>query len=150
MWIWEPQKGVGLIFNHIDRDVIAIAKAFHVLAVSYDQWNSEQSLQLLRANGINVSCISYNRNFKMKIYQNLTDMMSYPTRPELLLYNDNRLISEMKALRKKATMRGMSLTTDKHGDVKTDDLVDSLAGAVAMASENVRPSLPLPVTCVFR
>ena len=112
--------------------------------------NSVQSLQLLKANGVKTTCISYNRNFKMTIYQNLTDMMSHPTRPELLLYDDNRLISEMKALRKKATMRGMSLTTDKHGDVKTDDLVDCLAGAVAVASENVRPSLPLPVTCVFR
>ena len=146
MWIWESQPGIGLLFCNIDRDVISICKAFGVITVSYDSWNSIQSLQLIKANGINTLCTSYNRNFKMKIYQNLKDMMNYQPRPELLFYDDNRLVPEMRALRKKPTMRGLSISTDKHGDVKTDDLIDCFAGAVAMASENIVPALPSPVT----
>jgi hypothetical protein len=51
----------------------------------------------------------------------------------------------MKALKYRPTMRGISLVTDKHGEIKTDDVVDCLAGATAMASESVHAALPLPV-----
>jgi len=71
--------------------------------------------------------------------------MSYYPEPELWLYDDTRLILEMKSLRFRPTMRGYSLVTDKHGEIKTDDVCDALAGAAAMASESIRPSLPLPV-----
>ena len=72
-------------------------------------------------------------------------MMSYQPDPELWLYNDPQLIGEMKALRYRPTVRGVSLITDRHGEIKTDDLVDCLAGTVAMASENVIMPLPAPV-----
>jgi hypothetical protein len=142
LWAWDPQPGIGLLFNEIDKDMIKICSIFHPLAVSYDAWNSTQSLQLLRSHGINTIQTSYNRSFKNKIYQNLKDMMGYP-QPELWLYDDPRLILEMKALKYRPTMRGISLIKDKHGEVKTDDLIDCLAGAAAMASENLRAALPL-------
>ena len=143
--IYLPVSGMGLQFNLIDKDVIELCGQFHPLAVSYDSWNSIQSLQLLRSHGIHTIQTSYNRNFKNKIYQNLKDMMGYPEDPELWLYDEPQLISEMKALKFRPTMRGISLVVDKHGDVKTDDLVDCLAGAAAMASENIRAPLPMPV-----
>jgi phage terminase large subunit-like protein len=145
LWSWDPQPGIGLLFNEIDKDMIKICSIFHPLAVSYDAWNSIQSLQLLRSHGVNTVQTSYNRSFKNKIYQNLKDMMGYP-QPELWLYDDPRLILEMKALKYRPTMRGISLIKDKHGEVKTDDLVDALAGAVAMASESIRAALPLTTT----
>jgi len=145
LWIWEPEPGIGLLFNEIDRQMIQICATFHPMSVSYDQWNSIHSLQLLRSHGVNTIQTAYNRPFKNKIYQNLKDMMSYYPQPELWLYDDSRLILEMKALKYRPTMRGISLVTDKHGEVKTDDLVDCLAGASAMASESVHMALPLPV-----
>jgi len=145
IWMWLPEPGVGLMFNDIDKQVIDICGSFHPLAVSYDQWNSVQSLQLLRSHGINAVQTSYNRTFKNKIYQNLKDMMSYQPHSELWLYDDHRITLEMKALKFRPTMRGISLVTDKHGEIKTDDVVDCLAGATAMASESVHAALPLPV-----
>jgi len=145
IWIWEPQPGVGLYFNMIDKDVLKICSTYHPMAVTYDQWNSIQSIQLLRSHGVRTIQTSFNRAFKNKIYQNLKDMMGFQPNPELWLYDDGRLISEMKYLRYRPTMRGISLTTDKHGDIKTDDIVDCLAGAAAMASENIQMALPLPV-----
>jgi hypothetical protein len=103
-------------------------------------------MQMLRSHGINTVQTSFNKGFKNKIYQNLKDMMAYYPVPELWLYDDPRLILEMKSLRFRPTARGVSLVVDKHGDIKTDDCCDCLAGACAMASENIRPSLPAPTT----
>jgi hypothetical protein len=145
IWIWEPKPGIGLLFNEIDKQVINICALFHPMTVSYDQYNSEQSMQLLKSHGINVVEVSYNRSFKNKIYQNLKDLMSYQPDSELWIYDDTRLILELKHLKYRPTMRGVSLMVDKHGEVSTDDLCDSLAGAVAMASESIRAPLPSPV-----
>jgi len=143
-WIWTPQPGVGLLFNEIDKEIINICSRYHPLTVTYDQWNSVASLQLLRSHGINCVSTSFNRSYKNKIYQSLKDMMGYQPEPEIWLYDECHLLSEMKALRFRPTSRGVSLVVDRHGPVKTDDLVDCLAGATASASEAVRMALPLP------
>lgn len=145
IWVWDPEPGFGLMFNEIDKQVIQICAKFHPIMVTYDQYNSVHSLQLLRSHGINCVQTSYNRAFKNKIYQNLKDLMSYHPDPEVWIYDDPRLILELKALKYRPTMRGISLVTDKHGEVKTDDIVDCLAGACATASEGVRAPLPTPV-----
>ena len=150
VWIWEPQPGIGIEFSKIDREIMQICSIFHPISVSYDQYNSKQSVQLLRSHGVNTIETSYNRGFKQKIYQNLRDMMSYYPEPELWLYDDVRLILEMKTLKKRPTQRGISIVVDKHGDTKTDDIVDCLAGATAMASENLRAALPEPVVVRMR
>ena len=146
MWIWNPEPGIGLQFNVIDKEMIRICSIFRPLSVTYDQFNSIQSLQLLRSHGINTMQTSFNRGFKQKIYQNLKDMMNYYPQPELWLYDDPRLTLEMKALKFRPTQRGLSLIKDKHGETKTDDLCDCLAGAVASAAETLRAALPPPVT----
>jgi len=146
IWAWEPQPGIGLLYNEIDKEMIRICGIFHPMVVSYDQYNSVSSLQLLRSHGINAIQTSYNRAFKNKIYQNLKDMMSYQPDSELWLYDEPRLILEMKSLKYRPTMRGISLVVDKHGEIKTDDCCDCLAGAAAMASEGLRMALPAPVT----
>jgi hypothetical protein len=145
IWIWDPQPGIGLLYNQIDRDVINICSTFHPLAVSYDQFNSVASLQLLRSHGINCISTSFNRAYKNKIYQNLREMMAYQPEPEILLYEDARLVAELKNLKFRPTLRGVTFLTDKHAEVNTDDLVDCLSGASAMASENVRMALPASV-----
>lgn len=145
IWVWEPVPGVGLLFGEIDKQMVQICGAFHPMSVSYDQWNAIHSLQLLRSHGVNTIETSYNRGFKMKIYRNLQDLMSHQPEPELLLYNDPRLILEMKSLKTRPTQRGQTLMPEKHGEIKTDDVVDCLAGAVAMATDAVTAPLPEPV-----
>ena len=144
--VFEPEEGIGLRFNEIDQSVIRIAKSFRCMAVTYDKWESIQSVQLLRSNGINVSSTAFNNSYKQKIYQNITDMLGYPDESELLLYDDPRLILEMKNLKVRPIQRGKKLVTNKHGEVTTDDVIDCLAGATAMASGHVRMPLPEPVT----
>jgi len=119
------------------------------MVVSYDDYHSVQSLQLLQSHGINTKRLSYNHGVKQKIYQNLRLMMVYEPDPEIFLYDDggesSLLIAELKSLRFKRIQRGISIQPDKHGDVSTDDLSDCLAGACSWANDGVMPSLPTPL-----
>jgi len=145
VFVWNPEPGVGLLFNEIDKDVVQICSRFHPLAVTYDQYNSIHSLQLLKSHGINCIQTAYNRSFKNKIYQNLREMMAYHPESELWLYDEPRLILELKALKYRPTIKGIQFVVDKNSEIKTDDVIDCLAGAVAYASENVRMALPQSV-----
>ncbi len=150
LWIWRPLPKLGLPFNLIDKHVIQICHTFRPNLVTYDAYNSTQSMQLLRSHGINTKCVPFSRTTKQKIYQNLNDLMVYEPMPELCLYSDggdaDLLIAELKGLRKKRTQRGFGIIPDKHGDVNTDDLADALAGACAMACDGLQMGLPAPVT----
>jgi hypothetical protein len=149
LWIWRPVPGFGIQFNQVDREMIQICSIFHPISVTYDDYHSMQSLQLLRSHGINCHELSYNRNVKMKIYQNLTDIMSYQPDPELYLYDvggdSSLLISELLNLNQKQTQYGYSIIPDKNAEVNTDDLADCLAGACVAANEGIRMGLPEPV-----
>lgn len=146
MWVWDPLPGIGLIFNDINRDVWQIYRTFRPRMVTYDQFNSVQSLQFLKSKGVRCAERAFNNAYKMKIYQGLKDIMSYSPHPELWLYDDHRLILEMRSLKFRPIKRGYSLVKDKHGEVATDDVVDCLAGAVAEASGSVNIPLPFPAT----
>lgn len=149
IWVWRPKPGLGLLFSEIDKQIIQICSIFHPIAVTYDDYHSVHSLQLLRSHGINTQQIAYNRNVKAKIYQNLRDMMSYQPEPELFLYDiggdSSLLISELRNLKQKQNQRGVAIIPDKTADVKSDDLADCLAGACSTACEGLRMSLPEPV-----
>ena len=148
-WVWRPIPGRGLQFHEIDKQIVQICGLFHPMIVSYDDYHSVQSLQLLKSHGINTKRLSYNHGVKQKIYQNLRLMMVYEPEPELFLYDDggesSLLIAELKSLRYKRIQRGISIQPDKHGDVNTDDLADCVAGACSWATDGVMPSLPAPL-----
>ena len=126
VWIWRPVPNLGLLYHQIDQDIISICARFHPMCVSYDDYHSMSSVQLLRSHGIPTKQITFNRSIKQKLFQNLKDMMIYQPDPEIHLYSDggesSLLIAELKALKFKELSRGYSVVPDKHGDVTTDDL----------------------------
>ena len=91
IWVWKPVPGIGIIFSEIDKEIIKICSVFRPVSVTYDDYHSMHSLQLLKSHGINCTQLSYNRNIKQKIYQNLRDIMSYQPNPEFYLYEDGRM-----------------------------------------------------------
>lgn len=137
--VWTPAPGVGLNYLKIDQEVVDICRKYRPIIVSYDQCNSEGSMALLRRNGINVLMRSYNRGFKMRIYQNLKDLM---IKNALYLYDDPFLIPEIKHLKYRPTPRGVSIGADIRSEVPTDDSVDCLAGAAYNACGNYYRGLP--------
>ena len=149
-WVWRPTPGVGLLFTEIDKDVIQICQQFRPVMVTYDDYQSKQSLERLQSCGVRTKRLMFNRNVKNKIYQNLTDLMTYIPKPELLLYDDggesSLLLGELRSLKKKQIQRGISIIPDKNSDIKTDDLADCLAGCCTSANDGLRMSLPEPVS----
>ena len=142
--IWSPQAEGGLDLNAIDTEVVETCRRFRVTMATYDQWPSGASLALLRRNGINTMQIPYNRGTKNRIYQNLKDLMS-KEECSLLLYDEQQLVMELRALRYRPTPRGVSIGADVRGDTPTDDAADCLAGAAYMACGNYYGRLPAPV-----
>jgi hypothetical protein len=147
-WIWKPEPHYGLNIHKIDQEIIKICSVFRPSTVTYDAFNSHHSIQLLRSHGIHTNEVSFNRASKAKMYQNLRNMMSYEPDPEIYLHEDGEaailLVQELRAIKYSETQRGYKIIKDRLGDVKTDDLADSLAGAVASASEGLRMALPEP------
>ncbi len=150
VWVWRPAPGIGIMFHQIDQEILKICATYRPIVVTYDDYQSAHSLQLLRSNGINTRRIPYNRSIKMKIYQNLKDLMSYMPLPELQLYDDGGdshvLAEELRNLKFKSINRGITFLVDKEADIKTDDIADCLAGACTSANDGLVASLPAPVT----
>ena len=126
LWVWKPVQGQGLLFGEIDKDILGICNLFRPMSVTYDAYNSVQSLQFLRSHGVPTKELPFNNSTKAKVYQNLRDMMSFQPNPEIYLYSDGGLsdilIAELKNLKMRQTKRGYSIIPDKNAEVNTDDL----------------------------
>lgn len=154
IWIWRPQVGEGIQFTKIDQEMLQICRTFRPLSITYDDYHSMGSIELLRSHGFRTRITQFNRNMKWKIYQILRDAMCFQPQPELALYNNDPnsalLFMELMNIRTKQTQRGQTIVPDKSGEIKTDDVADCLAGAVAAAGEGLRAGLPEPVTVQMR
>jgi hypothetical protein len=146
IWVFDPVPGMGVQFHQVNKEVIKICSIFHPQVVTYDQYSSDQSIQLLRRHGINAKQTSFNRGNKEKFYQNLKELMLYEPTPELFIYGDIRLVMELRCLKYRILKRGLSIIPDPEGEAKTDDIVDCLAGACWSASESTLTHLPSPVS----
>jgi hypothetical protein len=141
---FDPDPKMGVDIEKTDAEVIELCSKYHPVVVTYDQWNSEASIQKLVRSGINVRQIAFNRGFKQSVYTNLRNLMQRPD-DSVLLYDEPQLIAELLHLKYKPTPRGQSIGADPRGDCPTDDYADCFAGATFMACRQVYQGLPAPV-----
>ena len=138
--MWKPQPGVGLDIVKLDDEILDIARRFRPKTITYDQWNSVHSITYLRKQGFFADELPYGRGPKATYYKNLFDLMN---RDELDIYGDSDIVGELMSVRYRPTARGLSIFADPKGDIKTDDLVDALAGAAWMAiGRSLKNALP--------
>lgn len=138
--IWKPSASNSLNFKEIDEEIIALHRRFRPVSVTYDMWNSIQSVEYLKSRGVNAVQLPFNRANKATFYQHLLDLMD---NDELWLYYDEHLVGELINLKFKPTQRGISIMADSSADISTDDLVDCIAGACWMATGRIiKASLP--------
>jgi len=89
--------------------------------------NSLESIKKLQSNGIPAKCTRYNHVYKMKIYDELYNLI---VSGKLILPEDHLLKNELLNIQRKPLgSNGYRIFPRREGDVTTDDLVDSLAGA---------------------
>ena len=123
---WHPVPGKPVQVEEVNDYVLSLRQRFHLALVTYDQWNSSESIKLLRKNGMPAKCTVFERKYKMQIYD---ELFSLVIGHKLQIPYHRLLKDEMLNLQRKYTHNGYKVYPMVEGDIRTDDLVDSLAGA---------------------
>jgi hypothetical protein len=136
---WTPTGDSPIIVSEIDNYMIAMHKRFHFGLVTYDQWNSRNSIATLRKHGIPAKETPFSRSYKQQIYDNLYQLV---INKKLLIPEYKLMYHEMKNLQRKWTENGYKVMAKKGSDIDTDDMCDALAAACFNAVESGTSSLP--------
>lgn len=74
--IWRPKDKHNPINPEIvNQYVISLSKRFNIAQVTYDHWNSESSIWVLKSHGINADKRVFSPGYQDMIFQNLKDLM---------------------------------------------------------------------------
>ena len=136
---WQPSEGKPIINEEVDNYIINLSKKFNFELVTFDQWNSQHSIDHLRKHSVPAKMTRFTKRYKIIIYDNLYDMVSSG---RLFIPNHDLLREEMLYLQRKYTPTGYRVFAKKDGLTKTDDVVDALAGAVRACMFDSSDRLP--------
>ncbi len=123
---WQPLEGRPILNEEVDNYIIMLSRRFNFELVTFDQWNSQHSIDHLQKHSIPAKMTRFTKRYKIIIYDNLYDLVSANRMqiPAHALLHD-----EMLYLQRRYTATGYKVFAKKDGLVKTDDVVDALAGA---------------------
>lgn len=136
---WTPLPGKPISVNEIDEYVAELNSRFCLGVVTYDHYNSQESIAKLRKRGVPTKMTPYTKQYKNIIYDNLYQIT---IQGKLVIPNHILLKNEMKNLQRKWLDSGYKVYPRKDGDVTTDDIVDALAGACFNCVEKELNKLP--------
>lgn len=124
---WHPSDSKPISVEEVDEYLLNINRRFYLYLVTYDQWESYESIRKMQKYGIPARKFHFNRYSKRKIYDNLEQLA---LSGRILIPNIPLVRQEMYNLQRKYIDNGgYWVGTRKDGDVNTDDTVDSIAGA---------------------
>ena len=136
---WKPEPGKPVRIEEVDDYVMNLRRKFHLGMVTYDIWNSIQSIEKLKKAGVPAKCTHYSSQYKMAIYTQLEVLMNSD---KIWIPRHKLMMDEMIHLQRKITVKGFRVSAPRDGDVRTDDLCDSLAGACYTSMNAVAHKLP--------
>lgn len=138
--IWKPSPGRPVSIMDVYREIIGLCRRFRVVSVTYDTFQSAESIERLRSLGINAFETPYRNYFITQIYGELRSLVN---EGDVRLYPHEYLIGEMKSLLYRISNRNIKRMPDLKSAYPTDDACDALAGAVYQAlTFQVKQSLP--------
>lgn len=126
MALWRPEKGKPIKIYQVDEYMINLNRIFNLSLVTYDQWNSQSSIEKLQKAGIPAKCTRFNKHYKSQIYAELEHLVN---EGRLKLPHHQTLKLEMLNLQRKYLHSGHRIYPKSDGEIRTDDCVDALAGA---------------------
>lgn len=137
---WTPTENGPVELNEVEKTIRNLCKRFRVLTVSFDQWQSQQTIQNLKASGIKAFETKFTTSYITAIYGELKNLVNSE---DLVLYPHQQVIGEMKNLKYKIIRSGFKRFFDPNSEFPSDDCCDALAGSVfqALYSE-VKKKLP--------
>ncbi|MFA5600096.1 MAG: hypothetical protein WDA06_05805 [Phenylobacterium sp.] len=136
---WHPSPGNPIREEEIDKYIIALKYKFHIAMVTYDQWNSSKSIENLKKHGIPAKKTAFSRRYKMIIYDELYRLV---IEGKVKIPYHELLLGEMINLQRKFMPNGYRVYPNKASEIKTDDVVDCVAGATYGAIINNVANLP--------
>ncbi len=135
--VWHPTPGRAINVYEVDEYVIDLAKRFRFAMVSYDSFSSLASIQKLRRVGIPTKMTPFRKQYKMQIFNQLEHLL---VNNQLALpYKGphyEQLERELKCLKRIYSYTGFKIEADPEGAITTDDMADSIAGAIGVAMES--------------
>jgi hypothetical protein len=136
---WQPSKDKPIVNEEIEAYIKNLSRRFYFSQVSFDQWNSASSIRALQAVGIPAKLTRFTKRHKIIIYDYLYDLASSG---RLHMPHHELLKNEMLYLQRKYMPTGYRVFPKRDGSIKTDDIVDALAGACFATSEREETRLP--------
>lgn len=131
---WHPDQRGPVDINAVQEEAISICKRFKVATVTFDSWNSAQTIQNLQRRGIRAFETPFKDGYINEIYGELRNLIN---QGQISICPDRLLKGEMENLCYKMTGRGMTKIIDKKSEYKTDDGVDAVAGATFQAIHHI-------------
>ncbi len=136
---WQPVHG-PINPNEVTEYVVGLKRRFHIGLITYDSWASQESILKMRKAGIPNKETKFTSQYKFKIYKELENLVNSK---RLAIPYDHILYNEMVELQRKFTPTGFKVLPKMEGDgMKSDDIVDCLAGACYIAIEKQVTRLP--------
>ena len=140
---WQPVGGTSINVHEVDEYVADLARRFRFAMVSYDNWNSQSSVQMLRRKGIPTKITPFRREYKMKIYDHLEHLLvnhqlAIPRKTPF----SQMVEMELKCLKRIYLPTGFKIEPNPDAQITTDDFADALAGACGLASESMYTGYP--------
>jgi hypothetical protein len=140
---WRPENARAIDIIEIEKTIKDLCRKFRVVAVTFDSWQSAQTIQNLRMCGINAFETPFRSVYIQQIYGELRTLIN---EGEIVLYPHDLLMGELKELMFSLTNRGFKKFFDPKSDYPSDDCADALAGAAFQAMHTVMTrSLPKPL-----
>lgn len=124
---WKPDENGPVPIKEVEDCIKSLCRRFRVAEVTFDTWQSQQTIQNLKMCGINSSETQYRINYITEIYGELRNLVN---QGDIVFYPNEQLIGEMKGLLYKIVNRGFKRFFDPKAAYPSDDCCDALAGAV--------------------
>jgi len=136
---WQPIGG-AINPNAVMEYVINLKRRFHIGLITYDAFTSQESILKMRKAGIPNKETKFLPAYKFTIYKELENLVNTG---RIMIPYENLAYQEMIELQRKFTPTGFKVLPKQDGDgVKSDDVVDCIAGACYMAVERQMSKLP--------
>jgi phage terminase large subunit-like protein len=136
---WTLSKGKPINIDEVDDYMLWLNTRYHLGLVTYDQWNSQSSINKLRKCGIPAQETRFSKPYKIQIYDELHKLVAHE---KLKIPHHKILKDEMLNLQRKFMPSGYRIYPKAEGEVRTDDCVDALAGACFNALKVEATRLP--------
>lgn len=131
---WKPDENGPVPIRDVENTIRSLCSRFKVASVTFDSFQSQQTIQNLKLSGINAEETPFRASYITEIYGELRNLVN---EGNLILYPNQQLIGEMKELLHKILNRGYKKFVDDKSEYPSDDCVDALAGAAFQSLHSI-------------